>query len=66
MAVTKPLAAPCSTATLKVKGARLNHRHCTKKPKQAPSSVVRPLRFTQRSEGLDLSDTVSNAALQDT
>lgn len=46
--------------------ARLKHRHCTKEQEQAPSDVIRLLIFTQRSQELDLSDMVSNAALQDT
>lgn len=46
--------------------ARLKHRHCTKDQEQAPSDAISLLIFTQRSQEPDLSDIVSNAALQDT
>lgn len=45
--------------------ARLKHRLCTKEQEQAPSDGIRPLIFTQRSQELDLSGMLSNAALQD-
>lgn len=40
----------------------MNHRHCTEEQQQAPSYVIRPLIFTQRSQELDLSNTISNVA----